>query len=125
MRQDYKKGIPRYLDGELEIFEVEPVETNGGFFVDKLKSTGKKIKFERLAIYDRLKLEAKSRGIELTMKIRIPVIELGDFYYVKVNNEFHEIANSAVILDSRDNFKKTEISLMKYSQSFEVIEDES
>lgn len=125
MRQEYKKGIPRYLDGELEIFEVYPVESDGGFFIDKLKSTGKKIKFERLAIYDRLKFEAKSRGIELTMKIRIPVIELGNYLYVKIYNEFHEIANSAIIIDSRDNFKKTEITLMKYSQNFEVIENES
>lgn len=125
MRQEYKKGIPRYLDGELEIFEVYPVESDGGFFIDKLKSTGKKIKFERLAIYDRLKIEAKSRGIELTMKIRIPVIELGNYLYLKINNEFHEIANSAIILDSRDNFKKTEITLMKYSQNFEVVENES
>lgn len=125
MRQEYKKGIPRYLDGELEIFEVEPVENGSGFFVDKLKSTGRKIKFERLAIYDRLALEAKARGIELTMKIRIPPMELGNFYYVKINNEFHEIANSAIILDNRDGFKKTEISLMKYSQSFEVIENDA
>jgi hypothetical protein len=124
LRQEYKKGIPRYLDGELELFEIQPVETVSGFFVDKLKSTGRKIKFERLAIYDRLALEAKSRGIELTMKIRIQPIEIGAHYYVKINNEFHEIANSAIILDNRDNFKKTEISLMKYSQSFEVIEDD-
>ena len=123
MRQEYKKGIPRYVDGELELFEVQPVETVEGFFVDKLKTTNRKIKFERLAIYDRLALEAKSRGIELTMKIRTQPLEIGGFYYVKINSEFHEIANSSLILDNRDGFKKTEITLMKYSQNYEVIEE--
>lgn len=122
MRRAFKPSrLPVYLDGELEIFEVKNIESNN-FFKDVLKSTGEKICFERLSVYDRVRLEAKSRGIELTLKLRLPPTDFERLVYVKINGAFHTVENATNIIDQRDGFLKTELTLSKYNESYEVIE---
>lgn len=105
-------GIPVYIDGELEILEVTGEQTNG-IYQEKLISTGEKIRFEQLAIYDRTRMMAAGQGVELTMKLRIPPTNFDRNVKVRINGEIHEVQNATGIIDSRDGFQKTELTLMK------------
>lgn len=120
MRQVFKKGLPKYLDGELELYRMAII-FNGESYVGQLQATGKKIKYEQLSIYDKTKLMANENGVELTLKLRMPSTDFNEVYFVKIKEDFHEISNVTEIIDSRDGFKKRELTLMKYTPIFNEI----
>jgi len=122
LRQEFKKNLPRYLDGELELYEMNVVLNSEGIYVGDLQETGIKLKFEQIAIYDRTKLEAQEKGVELTLKLRIPFTDFNQVYFVKIKDRFHEIVSSTGIVDNRDSFKKSELTLKEFTPRYtEVI----
>lgn len=119
MRQAFKNKLPNYLDGVMEVYETSIVD-NEGYLSEKINATGRKIFFESLAIYDRLKIDSEAMGVELSKKLLIAAeesLEINDV--VKINNNFYKIYNLNYIIDKRDGFKKIETTLTKFKEKFE------
>lgn len=115
------KRIPVYLDGVFNIYEVYHDETHD-YPLDKLKKIGVPIAFNELQIFDKTKMNYKAQGIEVTRKIRTRPIRITNKQYIQIDDDcMYKIENAVTAINS-SGFKETDITLSKYTESYEVEE---
>ena len=109
-------NLPTYLDGRFKLFRLTQVETED-YPIDTPIDTGITMFYQELTIFDRLRLDSNQRGIELTMKLRIPQYKAIDTLCVlEIQEKKHKVFNVAHFTDPKDGFKKTDITLTRYKK---------
>lgn len=107
-------SIPTYDDGKFEIYEI--CQTDEIYPQEYLKKVyDKAMWYQELSISDSLKFDIEQREKKITRKIRIPQTkQISSMNVLKIENEFLKIYNSYHFVDSKDGFKKTDITLEEY-----------
>ena len=109
-----KINIPEYVDGFIEIFKIK-TEEKASFPEEHIESTGVKIWYRELSVFDRTRYELSQGNVEVTSKIRIPQYKGIDSHCVVImngENEQHEVYNATHVSD-KNGFRETEITLKK------------
>lgn len=111
-----KTNIPVYNDGEFRLYEL--IENDEVFSKETLHDTGFNIWFEELSVFDKLKYELSTAGIELSMKLRIPQYKkINSMCVVKIDGEYHRVYNAAHFRN-KDGFLQTDLTLYPYQPQF-------
>lgn len=114
-----KLDMPEYTDGYFELFRIKEDEESD-FPTEKIKNMYMKIWYNEISVFDHMRYALNQSGIEVTMKIRIPVYRGIDSKCIcKIDGINHQIYN-ATHITNKDGFKETEITLKKPEKEYEV-----
>ena len=114
---------PEYTDGFFDLYRITEAasEENPDSPVEGLKNLNMKIWFRELSVYDRIKAELNTAGVQITMKLRIPQYRGIDSKCVCVINEDQFEVYNATHVTSKEGFPETEITLQTPTLIREVI----
>ena len=113
--------IPTYNDGCFELFEIK--QTNSTYPQDYIKPVANGlIWFKELSVSDKLRFQADSRDIKLTIKIRIPQIkEITSMNVLKIGEKYHKVYN-VYHFTNDEEYKETDLTLIDYPKA--ILESE-
>lgn len=105
--------IPSYNDGYFYLYRIVQ---NGTFPKENIQLINEEgIPFEECSVGDKLKYELKSRDIDIDLKIKIREEKsINSRNILEIDNKLYKVINVYHFTDV-DGFKKTRISLGKYS----------
>jgi hypothetical protein len=120
---NYKQNIteiPNYLDGYLELFQINQ-DDQSDCPLEYLTNLNEKIFFEEISISDKLKYELNSRNQNIYIKVRIPQYKkIGSLNAVKINKKFYKVFNAYHFVN-KDGYLQSDLTLEEYpNPKFEV-----
>lgn len=110
---------PTYEDGFFALYKVIN-DTSSDYPIEKLQDMEMEIWYRELSVFDRTKYEFDQGGVEITMKIKIPVYKvITSKHVLKINGELHRVYNAAHVKD-KNGFWETELTLVRPEKELEI-----
>ena len=117
------RSLPIYLDGFFSVCEfVDDPQSDYPMPILKVRKAG--ISFSELEIFDTTKSAYKSAGVEVVRKIRTRPIHLDSKLFVKIGEDIYKVENAVTAFNS-SGFEETDITLSKFTESFQMEDDGS
>ncbi len=111
---------PTYEDGIFDLYRIKSDES-ADFPEEVLEDQHMRICYKEISIFDRTRYQFDQGGIELTMKIRIPLYKYVNSKCVCIiEGKQHLVYNAAHVKD-KNGFPETELTLIRPERELRII----
>lgn len=111
---------PTYEDGVFELYRIKNDES-ADYPEEVLEDQHMRICYREISVFDRTRYEFDQGGIEITMKIRIPMYKAMDSKCVcAIAGDQHRVYNATHVRD-KNGFPETELTLIRPEQELKIV----